>query len=601
MTAGQTSCSAPDVPSAAKSATEDACEGTGTARPSATSHKLLRSALIAVVAGLPIAVEMSSAPERFPRHAAGALADGTVPVLAPVPLSNLVALTLDAGRVTPAGTDPAADKSGARIVVDDGRLTLDLSHPAPGPVVAMPEAERPLVARIGGLSAGALVLRNATLTIVGGGGGRYAITDVAATLTAPRRGNYKLVGTGRYNGKRLSIEGTWSDPHQRDGQVQMPLRLSLRSAFLDVTFDGALSAARRPTLVGHAEVRVPSVGQLSHWIGFGRAIGEHVRSIGVAGPVEWNASRMAFARASVDVDGSLGSGALVYKLDGPRPAIDATLAFAEVDFGRLLSPVAGGAPKPGKPQEDRFFRMLDADLRFSVDRIKAGAVETGRGAMTVALNDGRLQADLVGLEIEGGKADAQLTLDVKAATPKAVVKVKAKGVDSGRLLAASLRRNPLLGRTNITFEGTAEGSTLSETVLRLAGRGSFELSEPGRLGLDIAALTYAAKTSPVVGWAAAGKGSTALDRLACKFRVVNGAITVETLQARSGDQTLQGSGQIDIPGRLMDVSVATGSAVQGEAQTAAPALLSLRGNWSDPAISLVREEPAKAAAAIRSH
>jgi hypothetical protein len=182
--------------------------------------------------------------------------------------------------------------------------------------------------------------------------------------------------------------------------------------------------------------------------------------------------------------------------------------------------------------------------------------------------------------------------------------VKLKGVDAGRALAAPLRRNALLGRSNMTFEGNVGGGSPGEALPSIAGRGHFELAEPGRLGIDVVALVHAARDKNIVSWAAAGKGATPVDALSGRFRVLNGALTIEAVQARSGNSVLVASGRLDVPGRLMDISVATGPAgTTGEAPLTARDILLLRGTWDAPAISLMplSKHDVKVVAPARSH
>ena len=225
------------------------------------------------------------------------------------------------------------------------------------------------------------------------------------------------------------------------------------------------------------------------------------------------------------------------------------------------------------------------------------AVNIGRAAAAITLSGGRLIADLAELDVEGGSGTAHVSVDLNEPVPKAVTKLRLTGVDAGRVLAAPLNRNPLLGRTNVTFEGAARGQSLPEAIASLSGKGQFELVEPGRLGLDLPALINAARESAVVGWAAAGSGGTALESLAGRFRLLNGAITIEAMQGRSGSYVVVGSGRLDVPGRLMDMSIATGPIAATEAPVTVKEVLSLRGTWADPAIRLVRGQDEAAAAA----
>lgn len=571
--------------------------------PAGLARLVGASAFASVLAGLPIAVKYTDASESAWSAGLQARTSEAVAITTPICVSEHLALTVDSGLVSMPGRHAAAQDSDGMVLVEEAQLTLDLGKAPPAVPSAGPEPHAATSLGVASLAAGGLRLRRATVNIIGPNRSSMVVKDVSATVTASRKGTHKLVGTGHYNGQRLSFDALWSDAAARGGAPQTPLRLSLRSTFLEATLEGLVSHESMPKFDGHAEFRIASLRRFVAWSGLGTGVNDHLRSISIAGLLNLSTARMAFSRAVIGIDGNQATGALTLNHGPKRLSIDGTLAVEELDLGRYWlsrpQPDPVGTPTAQTP----FLAMFDADLRLSAAKIWTPVIEMGRGAITIALTDGRLQADLAGIEIEDGTADGQLKLDVNQPTPKAALKFKIRGVDAGRLLAASLKPNSLLGRTNVTFDGTAEGRSLPEAVTTLAGRGQFELAEPGRIGLDLSALIYAARGTTTVGWSAAGKGNTALDALTGRFRVLNGAVTVEALQARTANTTIMSAGRLDVPGRLMEMSIVWGSATQGEAPVNAQDVLVLRGTWDNPSISLVKpEKPAvKAELPIRGY
>jgi AsmA protein len=572
---------------------------------------------VLVVAGLPIAVELSESSEGLRQATVLARTGDAEQITSSVQLSQGLSIALTGGLASASGQESGGESVLRRVMVDEGQLVIDLAaHAMPEASDSAAPAAQAGLATIGRFHAGSVRFRRSTLTIITAGPGRtpYRITDINATLTGARKGTYKLVGSGRFMGQRLNLDGQWSDGPPGSGTARRPIGLSLTGTHLSATLDGVLTFQGQPSLTGTAEINIANLKRVAAWLGISRNLGDHVRVLTISGPVTWSPAQMSFAKAVVEVDDNKATGALTLKTTGQRPSVDATLAFGEIDLANLFkAPVgfatgamaaAGTRERPQESGEAHLLTHVDADLRLSAGRIRVPMLETGRGAVTVSLNQGKLAANLVGLEIEGGTADGQVTLNANAPGSPLGIRFKAKGFDPGRLLATPLKRNPLLGRANLSFDGTSDGKSPSELMMHLRGRGELELAEPGKLGLDLAALAYAAKTSPVVSWSAAGKGATALDKLKCRFRLTNGAVALETVQARSGDQALFGSGQIDVPGRLIDMNIASGPAAQGEAPATAQVLLSLKGTWEQPAISLLK--PATGAAvkgqgALRGH
>jgi AsmA protein len=567
---------------------------------SSVSRWTAAAGVIALIGGLALAFDLASPSSRLAGRAlVNRTPDGTV-IATPLRLSGRFPLTLDGGVIV---GSPSESRNGDGLVVHHATLTLDLSGAVDpdsmsrGEVSAKPAA----TPSIAGYATDSLRMTGAQIALLGPHGARAVMEDVNAALTVTRKGSYKLVGAGRLNGKSLAIDAIWTEVAGWGGATRIPLRVTVRSSVLSFSLDGQLGTVPAPEFSGQAEFMSPSLRRFLKWVGLGRGIGDPSTSISLAGPLEWSPSRMAFAKAAVAVNGNQATGAMTVKTTNGRLSLDGTLGFQELDLGRSWTRLAPQSPPDGQPH---VLTVLDADLRLSAAKVHAPALEMGRAAISIALSQGQLQADMAELEIEGGIAGGQLSVDLNQPSPQASIKVKLKGVDAGRALAAPLRRNALLGRSNMTFEGNVGGGSPGEALPSIAGRGHFELAEPGRLGIDVVALVHAARDKNIVSWAAAGKGATPVDALSGRFRVLNGALTIEAVQARSGNSVLVASGRLDVPGRLMDISVATGPAgTTGEAPLTARDILLLRGTWDAPAISLMplSKHDVKVVAPARSH
>jgi len=547
---------------------------------SLVSRLTAAAGLVVVVSGLPIVVKLLTSPDQLVNNAIMMPLGEAIAISAPIRLSDRLPLTINGGSLLAA----AGEKGLSGAVIDEASITLDLSK-------RRLDSERPVtgtkpttVPRIAGFASNTLRLTRALVTIRGPNGGVAQLADVNATITSSRKGSYKLVATGRLEDQPIAVDAIWSEAVAPEDAAQFPLRFTLRSPALELTLDGQYKGSAEPQFVGEAELQLPNLKRFAHWTGLGRGVGDQFRSVAVSGPVDWNTARMAFAKANISVNGNHATGALTIKHAGERLSLDGTLGFQELDLGRSWPSFTASRERDSK--EPHILTVLDADLRLSATKVYGPAFEMGRAAVSIALNKGRLQADIAELEIEGGIAGGQIAVDLGQQMPQAVFKAKLKGVDAGRVLATSLRRNALLGRSNLAFEGTLGGQAGGEGLASLAGRGSFDLAEPGRVGVDVHALMHAARNAPTVSWAAAGKGSTQVDSLTARFRLLNGALTIESMQARSGTSMLVGSGRLDVPARLMDVSIASGPNA-GEAPITAQDILLLRGTWDAPSISLL--------------
>lgn len=555
--------------------------------------------IAALAGGLPILAGFFASMDHVATNALTSHSADAVAISSPLRVSGRLPLVIEGGMIIGApGNGRSATRSG--IVIDDASLTLDLSGEkrAAPPVSSDLELKPGGGPLIAGLAHDTLRIVRAELTLLGPNGARARLEDVNVTITVTRKGTYKIAGVGRMGGHTLTLDATWTDVAMQ----RIPLKVALHSPVVEAVLDGQFSSDTRPEFSGQAEFRLPSIKRFVKWLGLGRGVADQLSSVVVSGPLEWTPTQMAFAKANITVNSNQATGALTVKHADGRLSLDGTLGFQELDLGRSWPSLRGG--KVGERREPHVLTTIDADLRLSAGKVYAPAFEMGRAAVSIALNKGRLQADMAELEIEGGLAGGQVSLDLSQPEPKAVFKMKVRDVDAGRVLAAPLRRNALLGRTNLTFEGAVGGKSVGEALSSVAGRGQFDLVEPGRLGIDVLALMHAARDNSVAGWAAAGKGSTPVDSLTGRFRILDGAVTIETVQARTGTSLLIGAGRFDVPGRLMDFSIATRAVgASTDPLLTAKDVLLLRGTWDAPTIRMLRQPKpeVKVGAPVRAH
>lgn len=554
--------------------------------------------LLALLVGLPLVVDANTTLDTL--HAAAGITprtDGIV-LADPVAIAAVPGLVLHSAYVTSLDGRGIDDRT-ASFLVEGGRLTLDLtgreadrlvadSRPGEsGPSLSRPTAEI-TARRLSQLAVRGALVRRAELVIRGADGRTWTLSNVTAELAPPRKGAQSLDILATYAEQRVKLTLAWGT--EPGGHRRTPLRARLESRLLDVRFEGHLSQEGGLRLEGAASADIRKVRPLARWLGVPVDASPDLRDASIVGTVDWSDGTLSFERADVRIDGNQGTGTLALKTGGPRPSIEGTVGFEKLDVGRYVANLLG-EPEAGPrlPDTRLLLAVVDADLRLSAARVTAPQLETGRAAVTLTLRNGRLQADLAELEIERGRAQGHITIDMGSdGLHRLAVKGRAVDIDPGRVFAPHLKRNPLFGRANVSIDVHGSGTSLPAMLANLAGKGSFTLADGGKLGLDLRTLVYAAQSSQIVGWAAAGKGSTSLDTLEGRFAIAKGGITIEALAARSGSTSYMGTGKVDLSERLLDLVLTLGPVANDATQSMREAL-AIRGTWFDPAISLLRQ------------
>ncbi len=123
----------------------------------------------------------------------------------------------------------------------------------------------------------------------------------------------------------------------------------------------------------------------------------------------------------------------------------------------------------------------------------------------------------------------------------------------------------------------------------LDGRVELQMPQGARLGVGIDAQPgrQAQTRSKEDGDAASQE--TRLDTLSARFIASDGVLTTETLRAGTGDKVITGSGNVNVAGRTLDLTVLVTGAPSGDVATPASepsplASFRVTGHWDAPSI-----------------
>jgi AsmA protein len=240
---------------------------------------------------------------------------------------------------------------------------------------------------------------------------------------------------------------------------------------------------------------------------------------------------------------------------------------------------------------------MDADIRISAGSVTSGSDRLGRCAASLNVKNGKLYGEIAELELEqGGRGEGQFTIDTSGTEPRYTLRADLNDIDLETIVAPRLGPAAIDGVGDAKIDVTATGASETDFMRSMAGTLSVEMSDGGRLGLDVEALPAAATaTTPVQGWGAVSAGSTAVSQFAARFTALNGVLTASAVEAKTDDRTLTASGTVDIDKNALDLVLSIAPLPGADANTSGKALgaFKLHGPWADPTIT--RASPGKAA------
>ncbi len=568
----------------------------------------------ALIAGLPIVVGGS---DRLELHSAALVAapHDRHAITRPIYLQGIPGIRIDRGvlslsekqagkALTGEAISTLVATGSARLVLDGAAIVIDADAPT---TLGTPiETVSPLVGALADLGFEVLSIRRGTLVLNGERGRANVIGEINADITVKRKTSAVAKGTLTIRGQKLSLDAALSLAMEKRSTTpvsstttprQQPFKLHLKGPMLEASFDGRVAASEILALQGQGEIAIRNLRDTAHWVGFSWPAGSGLVDFMVKGPVEWNRTSLAFQRANLQMDGNEAQGTLSVSFAGGRPNISGTLALQTLDLNRVTKSAANertwslldGVMRPG-PFALPLVRHLDADLRISATRIKAGGLEFGRSAATLSLKNGKLLADIAEVAFDEARGSGQVMVDTNGAEPRYEVRGKLAGIDLAKLLPDQPGTLPVQGRGDLIADVTAMGDTTPELLRSLSGKVSVAMPAGGRIGVDLKALLAAAHKQPIHGWTAtAARGSTAVESMQGRLILNQGVVDTESFSALIGDAMLVASGGGNLRDGQVDVRLSmmgrSGQEQSVSAQSPRPVdSLILRGAWNEPSI-----------------
>jgi AsmA protein len=532
-------------------------------------------------------------------------------VRSPLRLGHNPSITLDrgtlflvdrSGRPSAGSSDPALLASGAaRLVIDGGvfRVGGGRNAAAESPASSQVATSR-LLEALTALNYETLSIQRSTLMIALPDGRTETLTDVSAEILPNRKDSLAATGTGNLRGQTVSFDAAVRNLVDRTVAQGSHLTLHLKSAFVEIVFEGRVAGTDSLQLDGQCEVTAADLRQTARWLGAPWPSGPGLGSVKIKGQLDWHDAALAFDRSVFAMDGNEATGVLTLRFASVRPSVTGTLALKALDLTGYLAGQSGlqrlaslswtwlANGEISMPLSKHF----DADVRISADQVVAGDVKFGRSAAAISLQDGQLLADIAELDLDGGRGSGQLAADLTGARPKLTMRGKLDGVDAGRATSVMFGRPALQGTATVVADLTATGERVSELLETVSGKLAIGLSAGGRLGFDLRSLMGAVQKQEIEGWNVAMRGQTSIDQLDARLLVHNGVIWSDQVRASAGDSVLAATGSVDLPTSRLDVRVLFGSAPLSPVRDAAAGgseVLLFQGPWARPAIKTVSE------------
>lgn len=366
------------------------------------------------------------------------------------------------------------------------------------------------------------------------------------------------------------------------GGVEQP------SAGMEVEARVSATVTEVPTLAKLAGVDLPQVGRLD-------------ARVNVTGA----GTTYAFSAIDVKAGSSDFKGNVKLDLAAKRPKLTGKIRSNLVDLNQLagleMAKAQGAAysgpqvakvakvPSPGEtkpvfssaPLPILALYKADIDLSLSATKVLLRTLDVAAASTRITLDAGRLLVGDIKLGVEAGKIDGQFVLNGRGKVPSASAKAKVRGLDAGALLVALGQGRLMTLNINGDLDVLTGGSSIQGLMAGMNGQFSFS----GRGGR----MEYQAIHDLAGGWGWALPGDVLKDGLdiSCalgRFPIKDGTMTAETVLADTPDLSVQMTGNVDLGGERLHLTIIPNAKSTSLASFAVP--VRLKGSFSAPYIGV---------------
>jgi len=414
-----------------------------------------------------------------------------------------------------------------------------------------------------------------------------------------------LTGELRWGGEPAEIAAWIARPAAllRDGQSQTTLLI--KSNRLNVTSNGNLTAGQNMKYEGRINATSPSLRRLLRLTNANMPLPGPLENLTLSCEASLTEQSLAFPTLKFTLDGNTYEGTLAVRNEGERPTISGTLATNLLS----LNPFIADLPQmlnsynqwSREPFEKRDMSVADIDLRISATRARLNRALIDDAALSVLLQNGRLEIGLADAKAYKGtlKGRATIVPDGNGVDVRGTLALK--DIDTAAFLWDAYARTWVSGAltTNITVE--SKGDSTAALMQNLDGRGALNLENGEVAGLDLEQALRRLVKRPLISSFTMRSGRTAFNSATTNFHIAKGVAELADTKIIGPGVSLSLEGNVSLADRATQLrAVATQASDDATPKADAPQLrFDVQGLWDDLSIvpdvqSLIRRSGAAA-------
>ncbi len=345
----------------------------------------------------------------------------------------------------------------------------------------------------------------------------------------------RVVATGIWRGENVAIDVSATAPLLLMAGGGSGVNASLKSALVEVSFEGTANFAGDAYFDGAARLASPSIRRMLEWSRTQISPGAAIGAMTLAARVQGNAKRLQFDQTALTLGGNAGRGVLDLSFSDAVPAISGTLAFDKLDLRSFLMAFTPSAPGAGSLHDKidtAFSEQLSLDLRLSSATATLGAIPLSEVAASTQIKGTMAAFDISDATAFGGEVQAGLRIDGAGEEKNVEMRLVASNVDSLALAKASGATRLLpQGRAAISVAVKGAGGDWNAALGQAEGSVTASLGQGALGGFDIARFRALWEAGGFFPLSEVSEGTLPLHGFDFKAKIANGVARIEKADA----------------------------------------------------------------------
>jgi AsmA protein len=382
--------------------------------------------------------------------------------------------------------------------------------------------------------------------------------DLTIGLTSPDR-PVTLDGDFVYRKRHVALEARIDSLTPLGQGPARATDVSLTSDLLQASFKG--DVAGEGGFEGAIKFDTTNMRGLAEWLGEILPKDAGFKTLSLEGRIEAHGSVVTFPETSLRLDTMTVTGRMGIDLGGKRPVITGDVVVDRLDLNRYIETGApsGGKPASGngwsnEPIELSILHLFDASLTIDTGVLRLKGLHIGKTHLTASLTDGLLDVVLDPMALYGGGGKARLVVDARAAKPVFRNELRFDKVAMLPLLNDSINVQRINGRGTLVLAVSSQGSSASEVIRNLTGKGSLRIADGRIMGVDLGAVARLIRTALTLE-ATKAEAATPFTEMGGSFVIAKGVLATKDFRMDGKVLRATGAGTVDLGNRTIDFLV----------------------------------------------